>query len=177
MSSEVVPKTTYEGEEVRLSIMIGGEAGTGIVSAGEILARAFASCTLHVAAYSEVPSLIRGGHNTFQICVSTHKVHSLWRALDFLIALDHLTIDLNALNLSPGGAVVYDSDEVDLKEGELDRDDIVVIPMPLKTMAEEAGSAALMRNTVALPWPTTSARRWRRCCGTTSGGRARRSWR
>jgi len=150
MSSEVVPKTTYEGEEVRLSIMIGGEAGTGIVSAGEILARAFASCTLHVAAYSEVPSLIRGGHNTFQICVSTHKVHSLWKALDFLIALDHLTIDLNALNLSPGGAVAYDSDEVELKEGELDRDDIVVIPIPLRTMAEEAGSAALMRNTVAL---------------------------
>ncbi|MCK5413851.1 MAG: 2-oxoacid:acceptor oxidoreductase family protein, partial [Thermoplasmata archaeon] len=72
MSGQVEPEDeeVYEGEEIRVSIMIGGEAGTGIVSAGEILARAFAKCSLHVSAYSEIPSLIRGGHNTFQICVS-----------------------------------------------------------------------------------------------------------
>ena len=35
MSEEVEPEEeeVYEGEEIRLSIMIGGEAGTGIVSA------------------------------------------------------------------------------------------------------------------------------------------------
>ena len=150
MSAEVDDVEFHEGEEIKLSIMIGGEAGYGIVSAGEILARAFAKCTLHVAAYSEVPSLIRGGHNTFQICISTHKAHSLWVGVDFLIALDRLTIDLNALNLSEGGFLVYDSDSVDFDPPELDRHDLHVLPMPLKSMAEEHGSAALMRNTVAL---------------------------
>jgi 2-oxoglutarate ferredoxin oxidoreductase subunit alpha len=157
MSGEVEPEKdeVYEGEEIRLSIMIGGEAGTGIVSAGEILARAFAKCTLHVSAYSEVPSLIRGGHNTFQICVSTHKVHSLWRGLDFLIALDRLSIDLNALYISDAGAIVYDSDtvEVDPKElghNILGREDLTMLPVPLKTIAGEHGKAELMRNTVAL---------------------------
>ena len=157
MSGEVEPEEeeVYEGEEVRLSIMIGGEAGTGIVSAGEILARAFARCTLHVSAYSEVPSLIRGGHNTFQICVSTHKVHSLWRALDFLIALDRLSIDLNALNISEGGAIVYDVDAVEVEPEELGstilgREDLTMLPVPLRTIAGEHGKADLMRNTVAL---------------------------
>ncbi len=157
MSGEVEPEQeeVYEGEEIRLSIMIGGEAGTGIVSAGEILARAFAKCTLHVSAYSEVPSLIRGGHNTFQVCVSTHKVHSLWKGLNFLIALDRLSIDLNALNISEGGAIVYDSDvvEVDPKElghHVLGREDLTLLPVPLKTIAGEHGKADLMRNTVAL---------------------------
>ena len=157
MSGEVEPEDeeVYEGEEIRVSIMIGGEAGTGIVSAGEILARAFAKCSLHVSAYSEIPSLIRGGHNTFQICVSTHKVHSLWRALDFLIALDRLSIDLNALNVSDGGAIVYDSDTVEIEPKELGknilgREDLTLLPVPLKTIAGEHGRADLMRNTVAL---------------------------
>jgi 2-oxoglutarate ferredoxin oxidoreductase subunit alpha len=155
LSSEVAPEVEYEGEEIRLSIMIGGEAGTGIVSAGEILARAFAKCTLHVAAYSEIPSLIRGGHNTFQICVSTHKVQGLWRALDFLIALDRLSIDLNALNVSESGAIVYDSDVVQVEAEEmgtriLGREDLSLLPVPLSTMAEEHGPGTLMRNTVAL---------------------------
>lgn len=150
MSVDSVPEGTYTGEEVKLSIMIGGKAGYGIVSAGEILARAFSKCTLHVAAYSEVPSLIRGGHNTFQICVSTHKVHSLWQALDFLVALDHLTIDLNALNVSPGGSIVYDSDTVRFDQSDLDRDDLTVMPVPLRSLAEEHGIADIMRNTVAL---------------------------
>ncbi len=150
MTAEVLPEESYAGEEIKLSIMIGGEAGYGIVSAGEILARAFAKCSLHVAAYSEIPSLIRGGHNTFQICVSTHKAHSLWQALDFLVALDHLTIDLNALNVSPGGSIVYDSDSVTFDQSDLDRDDLTVMPIPLKTLAKEHGIADLMRNTVAL---------------------------
>jgi len=145
----VVPEDIYDGEEVKLSIMIGGEAGYGIVSAGEILARAFAKCSLHVAAYSEIPSLIRGGHNTFQICVSTHKAHSLWQALDFLVALDRLTIDLNALNVSDRGSVVYDSDSVKVEPGEF-REDLSLLPIPLRSMAEKHGYADLMRNTVAL---------------------------
>ena len=157
MTGEVEPEEeeVYEGEEVRLSIMIGGEAGTGIISAGEILARAFAKCSLHVSAYSELPSLIRGGHNTFQICVSTHKVHSLWKALDFLIALDRLSIDLNALNVSEDGAIVYDMDTVDVDAKELGhnilgREDLTLLPVPRKTIAGEHGRADLMRNTVAL---------------------------
>jgi len=149
LTAEVIPEEIYEGEEIKLSIMIGGEAGYGIVSAGEILARAFAKCSLHVAAYSEIPSLIRGGHNTFQICIFTHKAHSLWQALDFLVALDRLSIDLNALNVSERGCVVYDSDSVTVEPGEF-REDLNMLPMPLRSMAEKHGYADLMRNTVAL---------------------------
>jgi 2-oxoglutarate ferredoxin oxidoreductase subunit alpha len=150
MSAESPKVKFYEGDEVRLSIMIGGEAGYGIVSAGEILARTFAKCTLHVNAYSEVPSLIRGGHNSFQICVSTHKMYCIWESLNFLIALDKMTIWLNAQNITPGGYLVYDSDEITIEDGDIKRDDYKVIPMPLTSMAKEHGSATVMRNTVAL---------------------------
>ena len=63
--------------------------------------------------------------------------------------------DLNALNIEEDGAIVYDSDTVEVDPKELGttilgREDLTMLPVPLKTIAGEHGKADLMRNTVAL---------------------------
>jgi 2-oxoglutarate ferredoxin oxidoreductase subunit alpha len=141
---------TVAEEQVRLSIKIGGEAGYGIVTSGTILAKAFARCGLSIRAYSEVPSLIRGGHNAFQVCVATHKIRSIWEKVNFLIALDRATIDFNIHNMLPNGSIVYDSDEIEASRDELDRDDIELLPIPMASMIQERRLAKVMKNSVAL---------------------------
>lgn len=135
---------------VRLSIMIGGEAGFGIATSGDILARAYARCGLGIAAYSEVPSLIRGGHNSFQLCLSTGEVDSIWEGVDFLIAFDRTSVDEHLAEVVPGGTIVFDGDELQLDSATLGRSDLRLMPVPLLALAKEHGAGVLMRNTVAL---------------------------
>ena len=45
-----------------LSIAIGGEAGQGIATPGDILARIFVRRGLHLNTYNAYQSIIRGGH-------------------------------------------------------------------------------------------------------------------
>jgi len=135
---------------VRLSIMIGGEAGAGIATSGEVLARAYARCGLTVSAYSEVPSRIRGGHNSFQLCLSTDTIHSIWEGVDFLIALDRLSVDEHIAEMRPGGIIVYDSDVANLAPQDIGRPDLRLMPVPMLSLAKEHGSGEVMRNSVAL---------------------------
>src|SRR3989475_5033917 len=48
---------------IDLAIGIGGAAGQGIATPGDILARIFVRRGLHVNAYNAYQSIIRGGHN------------------------------------------------------------------------------------------------------------------
>lgn len=75
-----------------LSLMIGGEAGYGIMTSGEILARCLSRGGLSVHTDVEYPSLIRGGHNTYQVCVSDREMSGVFERVDVLIALDDRTV-------------------------------------------------------------------------------------
>jgi len=141
-----------DGQSSRsLSIMIGGEAGYGIMTSGEILARCFSRGGLQVQTDVEYPSLIRGGHNTYQICVSEKEVFGLARRVDVLIALNDRTVREHQSEMAPDGQVLFDlyekpidpkKDFPDLK-GEL-------VPVPLSDIVKEKEGDKVMRNTVAI---------------------------
>lgn len=65
---------------------IGGEAGHGIMTTGPVFARAFSRLGFQAFANNEYPSLIRGGHNTYQIRVSDEEVFSHEEKIDLLAA-------------------------------------------------------------------------------------------
>ncbi len=132
-----------------LSWKIGGEAGFGIKSAGMMLGRIFMRSGYEVFDYTEYPSLIRGGHNTFQLQIDKNPVNSVTSYLDILVALNQNTIRHNFTELMPGGAIIYDSDQVKLSASRLENSRIFGLGIPLTTMAKAAGSE-LMRNTIAL---------------------------
>ncbi len=129
-----------------LSWKIGGEAGFGIKSAGMMLAKIFMKAGYETFDYTEYPSLIRGGHNTYQVMVDALEVNSVTREVDILVALNKETIDLHRAELTIGSMVIYDKDKISnirTIEG------IIFLPLALTTLAKQAGGE-LMRNVVAL---------------------------
>ena len=71
----------------RITVKIAGPAGTGIKSAGLLLAKIVTDCGYYFADYMEYPSLVRGGHNTYQITYSTQEVFMVDKTADILISL------------------------------------------------------------------------------------------
>src|SRR5216117_3759489 len=80
-------------EEIRmanvdLSIAIGGAAGQGIATPGDILARIFVRRGLHLNAYNAYQSIIRGGHIFLTLRTSDQPVLSHGDKLDVLMPLN-----------------------------------------------------------------------------------------
>jgi 2-oxoglutarate/2-oxoacid ferredoxin oxidoreductase subunit alpha len=101
-----------------LSVRVGGQAGDGIASIGEAVARCFSRLGLHVFGLNAYQSVIRGGHVWFQARASDRRVFSQGDGADVLYALDRATVETHAHDLRAGGTVVYDPEKfaVDAKE-------------------------------------------------------------
>ena len=59
-----------------LSLAIGGAAGQGIATPGNILARIFVRRGLHLYAYNAYQSIIRGGHIFLTMRIKDQEVHT-----------------------------------------------------------------------------------------------------
>jgi len=116
---------------------IAGKAGEGIINTGKIFAKTCILNGLKVFAYSEYPSLIRGGHNYLDVNVSTENVYSHSKNVDLLIALNE-----EAILKHKAKAVLCD---ISLKNKVKTK----CFPTPLKQIAEENGNL-LYQNTVAI---------------------------
>jgi 2-oxoglutarate ferredoxin oxidoreductase subunit alpha len=132
-----------------IQIKIGGQAGFGIKAAGQTLARCFVQGGLHTFDLTEYPSLIRGGHNVYQVRVSPEPVLSHVLAVDILVALNQETLDVHADELVPGGALVYDPKSVSLDGAKLPGS-VCAVAVPFDEIVEKAGGVKIMRNVAAL---------------------------
>ncbi len=133
----------------RFSWKIGGEAGDGILNAGlQMFAKSCLRGGLQVFATAEYPSLIRGGHNNLDVCVSGELIFSHTKETNLLVAMNRDTIDKHKHRLSANAGVIYDGDYVKVTTGEFDRP-VRLYPVPLFKIANENGGK-IMRNTVAL---------------------------
>ena len=130
------------------AIKIGGQAGQGIKSAGQNLAKIATRSGYQVHTYTEFPSLIKGGHNVTQILISPEEVLAPLKKTDLLIALNQDTINRHADALPTGGGVIFDADKK-LDTGRC-RPDVTLIGVRLSKIAGEAGGGELMVNTVAV---------------------------
>ena len=75
-----------------ISVLIGGKAGDGINSAGALVAQLLNYLGYGIYLYFDYPSLIRGGHNFAIIRGSEQSVGTCWNTVDFILALDNVTI-------------------------------------------------------------------------------------
>ncbi len=133
-----------------ISIRIGGAAGYGIMAAGYMLSKVFAKKGYYVIDSNEYPSLIRGGHNTYTIRVSTNPVYSVSKNLDILIALDKQTIDLHREEVSYGGHILYDQQDFSSEEMKKSRKDINYLAVPFTKIIEQIEAPSVVRNQVSL---------------------------
>ena len=132
-----------------VSFLVGGEAGQGITRSGSLLGKALMRGGFHVFGVNDYPSLIRGGHNFYILRASDERVHSQADTVDVLLALNKETIFLHEDEMTEGGAIIYD-ERTELGEGELQRGDVDLFPVPFSSIVEELGGVSIMRNTVAL---------------------------
>jgi 2-oxoglutarate ferredoxin oxidoreductase subunit alpha len=91
-----------------LNILIGGEAGQGLVTVGEILAKSLVRSGYYIVVTQSYMSRIRGGHNTFAIRVSTEEILAPQEPVDLLVALNDETLTLHQKELSSRGRIVAD---------------------------------------------------------------------
>lgn len=132
---------------------IGGEAGFGIMASGEIFAKTCLRAGLNIFDYSEYPSLIRGGHNSYQVSVSAQPTPAWRRQVNILVALNRETMTAHLDELSPNAAILYDCDAADLLEFDpatIKRPDLHWYPIHFSILAHKTAGSILMRNTVAL---------------------------
>src|ERR1044071_8703387 len=94
------------------AVSIGGAAGQGVATPGNIFARIFARRGLYLNAYNAYQSIIRGGHTFLTIRTSPEKVTSFGDNIDLLIPLNQDTMDRHLQLLGPGAAVVYNGDSI-----------------------------------------------------------------
>ena len=78
-----------------LNILIGGEAGQGLVTLGQILAKSLVRSGYSIVVTQSYQSRIRGGHNTFSIRVGSGEVIAPQESVDLLVALDKDTVLLH----------------------------------------------------------------------------------
>ena len=120
-----------------LNILIGGEAGQGLVTVGQILAKSLVRSGYSIVVTQSYQSRIRGGHNTFAIRVGVDDVIAPQEAVDLLVALDAETVKLHNEELSSGGLIIADE--------AFDRDDEAILKVPSEQLASDqyANTAAL----------------------------------
>src|SRR5215203_5291083 len=85
-----------------------GAAGQGIKTSGLVLAKALKRAGYCSFGYTEYPSLIRGGHNVYQIEVSDVDFGSVTKRLDVLLELNKHSIKINKEEMTAGAILFYD---------------------------------------------------------------------
>ncbi|HUH79539.1 MAG TPA: 2-oxoacid:acceptor oxidoreductase subunit alpha [Methanoregula sp.] len=120
-----------------VSILVGGKAGEGISSAGQIVAHLLGQAGYRVHMYFDYPSLIKGGHNFAIVRAAEEKVGAVRKGVDFILALDQQTVDLHRPRLTQGGVVIFDTGTVKSSSG---------IGIPVKEILDAEKAPAVMGN-------------------------------
>jgi 2-oxoglutarate ferredoxin oxidoreductase subunit alpha len=98
------------------TVSIGGAAGQGVATPGDIFAQIFARRGLHLNAYNAYQSIIRGGHTFLTIRAGLGKVTNFGDGIDLLIPLNQDTMDRHLHLMSPGSTIIYNGDSIKPKD-------------------------------------------------------------
>ncbi len=112
-----------------LNILIGGEAGQGLVTIGQLLAKSLVRAGYSIVVTQSYQSRIRGGHNTFAIRVGLDEVIAPQEPVDLLVALHRATLTLHREDLSPNNLIITDES--------FDVSDDSCLKVPLKQLAKD----------------------------------------
>jgi len=128
------------------AIGIGGAAGQGVATPGDIFAKIFSRRGLHLNAYNAYQSIIRGGHTFLTIRAGVEKVTNMGDRLDLLIPLNQDAMDRHLRLLTAGAACIYNADAI--KPGSAAAG-VQLCPLPVSKLADITRNK-VAQNTLAL---------------------------
>ncbi len=114
----------------KISVKIGGSAGSGVFTIGLLLSKFFQRCGLEVVYTTDYPSLIKGGHNTCCVRGEDDEINSECKFHDILVALDQRTIKEDLKNLQNGGILICEEKAI------IESDKHTIIKVPYAKMLE-----------------------------------------
>jgi 2-oxoglutarate/2-oxoacid ferredoxin oxidoreductase subunit alpha len=94
------------------TIGIGGAAGQGVATPGDIFAKIFSRRGLHLNAYNAYQSIIRGGHTFLTIRTGPERVSNMGDRVDLLIPLNQDAMNRHLGLLTDGAACIYNADTI-----------------------------------------------------------------
>src|SRR3989338_8452101 len=124
--------------------MIGGEAGFGIMTTGLTFSKIGTRSGYHIFDYVEYPSLIRGGHNAYEVHVADREIRHLAPIINILVCLNKETFNKHKDRLSSESYVVFDPEDF-TPEGNFKK-----VMVPLKKILSDLNGQAVMKNMIAL---------------------------
>jgi len=125
---------------IDVTLKIGGEAGQGIQTIGQLLALVCREAGLYILGINDFESRIRGGHNFFQLRIGDAPVRAPGHRVDILVALDKNTVQLHKNQVVSGGLIMSPQEHEDIHHNS--------ITVPFFDLARQAGSL-ITANTVA----------------------------
>jgi len=128
------------------AIGIGGAAGQGVATPGDIFAKIFSRRGLHLNVYNAYQSIIRGGHTFLTIRTGPDKITNMGDRIDLLIPLNQDTMDRHLGLLTSGGACIYNADTI--KPGK-PADGVQLCPLPVSKLADISRNK-IAQNTLAI---------------------------
>jgi 2-oxoglutarate/2-oxoacid ferredoxin oxidoreductase subunit alpha len=137
-----------------VALTIAGQAGQGIDTASELLARALVRSGYYTFSYPNLMSRIRGGHNFISVRVSDRQVYSVLAKFNALLAMDERSVNEHRGDMVEGGVTIAEcrvsSVECRTKdEGPGTRDE-GLFRVPMAEIAEKHGGSKTMANVVGL---------------------------
>ena len=122
------------------AVGIGGAAGQGVATPGDIFAKIFSRRGLHLNAYNAYQSIIRGGHTFLTIRTGPERVTNMGDRIDLLIPLNQDSINRHLGLLKTGSACIYNADTIHPGTA---GDEVQLCPLPVSKLAD------ITRNKVA----------------------------
>ncbi|TFG13203.1 2-oxoacid:acceptor oxidoreductase subunit alpha [Candidatus Thorarchaeota archaeon] len=129
---------------MELNFNIGGAAGQGIDTIGDLLAQVFVQAGYYTFTIKDYFSRIRGGYNFTQVRVSDSPVHAPINPIDVVIALTRDAVTRQRENLTETGRIIFDD------ALEVDSPEDCHFAAPLSKTAREVGGNERMTNAAAL---------------------------
>ena len=127
------------------ALAIGGEAGQGIATPGNILARLFIRRGLHLNAYNAYQSIVRGGHIFLTIRIREEPVYSHGDKLDLLLCLNQDTMNRHLGLMGEGSRAIFNSDSINPGNP---RQGVELCPIPVSQVSGSRNR--VVQNTVAV---------------------------
>src|SRR3989344_2008289 len=147
---------------MRFSLKVVGASGQGLISIGEILAKAFKRSGYCVFGYREYNSLIKGGHGSYQMDLSNEYIESTEEQVDVLVCLNHHGFEYNLQDVKAGGVIIHDTVKWDFPKADaalLKKNKIQVVYLPIGDIIQKLKTKPILGNVLF------SAFLWAACGG------------
>jgi len=128
------------------AVGIGGAAGQGVATPGDIFAKIFSRRGLHLNAYNAYQSIIRGGHTFLTVRTGPDPITNMGDRLDLLIPLNQDTMDRHLGLLGSGAACLYNADSI---HPGTPAEGVQLCPIPVSKLADITKNK-VAQNTLAM---------------------------